>query len=100
MKIKVYVDWTNSRILTEKEYKDRLSVAMADKEEYRYYEQDCLEECIKEWLNKHNLFETFQAVFHLHENSKKEILKMCRESYEDQVKQDFSEDWEEVEIEI
>ena len=100
MKVKIFVDWQNETILTEKEYKERLIEALVDKENYRYYERDCLEEHIKDWLHKHHLFETLKSVFHLHENEKKEILNMCREGYEDMVEHNFAHDWEELEIEI
>ena len=100
MKVKIFVNWRDETIITEKEYKDRLAEALADKEDYRYYEQDYLAEHIKDWLDEHHCSHTLDHVFHMSERERKEVLDMCRKGYEETVEQNLSEDWEEIEIEI
>ena len=100
MKVNIFVDWHEEEILTEKEYKERLDKVLADKEQYRDYECDYLEEHIEEWLDEHHCSRTFKNVFHFSEEERKEILDVCRKGYEETVKQNFSEDWDEIEIEI
>ena len=100
MKVTIFVDWRNETILTEKEYKERLIELLVDKEDYRYYEQDYLEDHIKQWLDKHHCTHTLRDVFQMSEKERKEVLSMCREGYEETVEQNFSEDWEEIEIEV
>ena len=100
MKVKIFMDWRNETILTETEYKGRLIEALVDKEDYRYYETDYLEEHIKEWLDKHHCTHTLKDVFQMSEKERNEILNMCRNGYEEMVEQNFAADWEEIEIEV
>ena len=100
MTVKIFVDWRNETVLTETEYKGRLIDILADKEEYRYYETDYLEEHIEIWLDKHHCTHTLKDVFNMSERERKEVLDMCREGFEELVEQNFAEDWEEIEIEV
>ena len=100
MKVKVYVDWRNEEIITEKDYKDRLAEAKADKQDYGYYETDCLGEHIEDWLDNHHCTHTLRDVFQMSERERKEVLDMCRKGYEEMVEQNFADDWDECEFEI
>ena len=100
MKIKLYVDWAGSRILDEKRYKAQLAQTIADEAEYRYYEDDYLEEHIEQWLDEHHCSHIFKSVFRMSEDEKKEVLDMCRKGYEEAIEQNFAEEWEEITVEI
>ena len=65
MKVKVYVDWQNEEIITEKDYKDRLAEAKADKQDYGYYETDYLSEHIEDWLDEHHCSHSLADVFNM-----------------------------------
>ena len=100
MKVKIYVDWRSEEIITEKEYKDRVAEAKADKQDYGYYETDCLSEHIIDWLDKHHCSQSLVNVFNMSERERKEVLDMCHKGYEEMVEQNFESDWDEVEIEV
>ena len=100
MKVKIYVDWSAEEIITEKEYKDRVAEAKADKQDYGYYETDYLSEHIENWLDKHHCTHTLADVFNISEEERKEVLYMCRKGYEETIEQNFEEDWDEVEFEV
>lgn len=100
MKVKVYVDWRNEEIITEKEYKDRVAVAKANKQGYGYYKSDYLSEHIEIWLDEHHCTHTLDSVFNMSEEERKEVLDMCRKGYEECIDSDFESDWDEVEFEI
>ena len=100
MKVKIYVDWSKEEIITEKDYKDRLAEAKADKQDYGYYETDYLSEHIENWLDEHHCSHSLADVFNMSERERKEVLDMCRKGYEEQIEQNFGDDWDECEFEV
>lgn len=100
MKIIVYVNWREEKIITEKEYKEKLEERITDKEDFKDYVSDYLSEDIECYLKEKNERVSYARVFNLTEKERAEIIDGMRESFKDQVEEDFSNEWEEVEIDI
>lgn len=100
MKVKIFVDWREEKIITEAQAKEQLAEIKADKDNFQDYKIDFLQDAIEEWLDKHHCTKTFADVFNLAESEKKEILNTLRKWYEDSIESDFHSDWEEIEIEV
>ena len=100
MKVTIYVNWDEEEIITEKEYKERLKEAKKDKENFEDYKSSYLNEYIEEFIDRSSYPRNFETVFNLTEAERKKILDEVKEGYENQVEEDFSDEWEEVEIDI
>ena len=103
MKVKIFVDWVGSRIMNQKEGEAELASHLNDKDNYKDYRGAYLEDVIKDWLdNKKEVHfsEYYKKLFDLSAEERAEIEAKCRESYEERIKQDFEDDWEEIEIEV
>lgn len=101
MKIKLYVSWKDEEILTEKEYNERVNNCLIDKDEFNSYKADYLNEEIEEYIRNHpSYLSDYETVFNFTEEDKNKILDNLRKRYEEDVKLNFKEDYDEVEIEI
>lgn len=100
MKITIYINWTEEKILTEKDYKANLEEAKSDKDGFENYKSSYLEDYIEEYLEEKGYRRTFKAVFDLFDNEKKEILDNMQKGYLAQVEQDLAEDYEKITIDI
>lgn len=100
MKVIIYVNWSKEEVITEKEYKKKLEEKKADKADFKEYVSDYLSDDIDCYLREKREPLTFARVFNLTEKERKEIIDGMRESFKNQVEEDFSEEWEEVEIDI
>ena len=100
MKVVIYVNWREEEIITEKEYKEKIKEIKKDKENFNDYKSSYLEEYIEDFINRSSYVKAFETVFYFTEAERQQILDDIREGYENQVEEDFSDEWEEVEIDI
>lgn len=100
MKVNIYVNWREEEIITEKEYKEKLKEMKKDKESFNDYKTDYLNEYIEDFIDKSSYPKNFETVFNFTETERQKILDEIKEGYEIQVEEDFSEEWEEIEIDI
>jgi hypothetical protein len=100
MKVIVYVNWREEEIITEKEYKEKMTEVKKDKEIFDDYKSSYLNDYIEEFIDKSPHPLNFETVFNLTEAERQKILDEVREGYENQVEEEFSDEWEEVEIDI
>ena len=100
MKVDVYVNWREEEIITEKEYKEKIKEVKKDKENFDDYKSSFLNDYIEEFIDKSPYVKNFETVFNFTEADRQKILEDIREGYENQVEEELSEEWEEVEIDI
>jgi hypothetical protein len=103
MKVKLFVDWNGALIMNQKEGEEKLASLLKNKEDYEYYRSDYLNDIIEDWLKKHptvHYSEFYKKLFDLSAEERAEIEAKCRESYEEYIKDDFFNDWDEVEIDV
>ena len=100
MKVIVYVNWKEEEIITEKEYKEKIKEVKKDKENFNDYKSSYLNDYIEEFIDRSRYPLNFETVFNLTEAERQKILDEIKEGYENQVEEELSEEWEEVEIDI
>lgn len=100
MKIIVYVNWKDEEIITEKEYKEKIKEVKKDKVNFDNYKSTYLNDYIEDFIGKSSYAINFETVFNLTETERQKILDEIKEGYEIQVEEEFSEDWEEIEMDI
>ena len=100
MKVIVYANWREEEIITEKEYKEKIKETKNDKENFEDYKSSYLEDYIEDFLNRTSYAKNFETVFNFSETERQKILDELKEGYENQVEEDLSEEWEEIEIDI
>jgi hypothetical protein len=103
MKIKIFVDWTGARIMNQKEGEAELASQLNNKDDYEDYRGTYLNDIIEDWLKKKpevHYSEFYKKLFDLSAEERAEIEAKCRESYKEQVEEDFFDDWEEFEIDV
>jgi hypothetical protein len=100
MKVIVYANWREEEIITEKEYKKRLEEIKTNKENFEEYVSDYLSDDIECYLRDKREPLSFARVFNLTEKERAEIIDGMREGFKNQAEEEFSEEWEEVEIDI
>lgn len=100
MKVIIYVSWKDEEIFTEKDYKEKIKEVKEDKENFDDYKGSYLNDYIEDFIDKSPYPKNFETVFNLTETERQKILDEVKEGYEIQVEEDFSDDWEEVEIDI
>ena len=100
MKVNIYVNWREEELITEKEYKEKIKEVKEDKGNFDDYKNDYLNDYIEEFIDKSPYAKNFETVFNFTEAERQKILDEIKTGYEVQVEEDFSDDWEEVEIDI
>jgi hypothetical protein len=100
MKVVVYVNWREEEIITEKEYKAKIKEVKEDKENFDDYKSSYLEDYIEAFIDRSFYPKNFETVFNFTEADRQRILEDIKEGYENQVEEDISDEWEEVEIDI
>lgn len=100
MKVVVYVNWSDEKIITEKEYKERLEKEKKNKANFDDYKDSHLNDYIEDFIDRSSYLRLFETVFYFTDAERQKILDEVKEGYENQVEQDLSEEWEEVEIDI
>lgn len=100
MKVIVYANWREEEIITEKEYKEKLEKLKTSKADFEEYVSDYLSDDIECYLRDKREPLSYARVFNLTEKERAEIIDGMREDFKNQVEEEFSEEWEEVEIDI
>lgn len=100
MKVVVYVNWREEEIITEKEYKEKIKEVKKDEENFDDYKSSYLNDYIEDFIDASPYIKNFETVFNFTEADRQKILEDIREGYENQVEEEFSDEWEEVEIDI
>lgn len=100
MKVIVYANWEEEEIITEKEYKKRLEERKTSKRDFEEYVSNYLSDDIECYLRDKRESPSYARVFNLTDIERAEIIDGMRESFKDQVEEYFSNEWEEVEIDI
>lgn len=103
MKVKIFVDWSEREIMTEKQGEAELASQLNDKNNYEDYRGDYLDDIIKDWLDDKKTVhcsEYYKKIFELSAEERAEIENKCRKDYEERIKEDFSNDWEEITLNI
>ena len=100
MKVIVYANWGEEEIITEKEYKKRLEEEKTNKYNFEEFVSNYLSDDIKYYLSNKRESIPLARVFNLTEKERAEIIDGMRESFKNQVEEDFSNEWKEVEIDI
>lgn len=93
MKVKVYVNWEDQRVLSEKQFNEMISETIKDKFNDDYELNHYLE-----WENPH----TYSEIFFLTATEKEELYKKFKNYCEEQVEEDTlnNGEWSEKIIEI
>ena len=92
MEVKIYVDWRNEEILTQKDYEERTKVI---EEEIK---QDCFFENLEYYLKDKDF--TLLSVYNLKKEQKEEIEKKVLETCKNQAEQDMEEDFDMITLNI
>lgn len=98
MKIRLFVDWENERILKEKEYEEEAVEGAKDREEDEY----AFAEFLDNYFNRNYgcKSEKLVRLFNLNEEERKEILKLWKKDCLETIMNNLSYDYEEIEIEV
>ena len=97
MKVKLYVDWANEKILKEKEYEKEILELVEEQIEDEYSFNEFLDNYLN---NKRCHRYEFEYLFNLNEEERQEILKLWKEDCLETVKANFDDDYEEIELEL
>lgn len=97
MKIKLYVDWENGKILKEEEYEKEIAEFAKDRENDDYEFEEFLDNYFERNLPNRN---KLAHLFNLNKEEHKKILKLWKENCLADVRNNFLNDYEEVEIEV
>lgn len=101
MKIKLYVNWKDEEILTEKEYRKTENKHLIDADDFNDYKNDYLNDEIEDYMRTHpSYYSNYDTVFNFTEEDRNKILDNLRKHYEEDVKRNLKEDYEEVEFEV
>lgn len=100
MKVVIYVDWREKKVITEKEYKEKLGKLKTNKDDFEEYVSNYLSDDIEFYLMERKEPLCFARVFNLTEKERAEIIDEMRASFKNQVEEDFSLEWEKIEIDI
>ena len=100
MKVFVYANWREEEIITEKEYKEKIKATKQDKETFDDYKSSYLNDYIEEFIDRSPYIKNFETVFNFTEAERQKILDEVKEGYETQIEEDYSEEWDEIEIDI
>ena len=100
MKVIVYVNWNEEEIITEKEYKKKLEERRTSKEDFEEYVEDYLSDYIEYHFRNKKESLSYAKVFHLTERERAEIVDGLRKSFKEQVEEELSNEWDEIEMDI
>lgn len=96
MKVKVYVNWQDEKILNAKEYEEEIVESAKDREDDDYE----LNEFLNDYLEDRVRRSKFAYLFSLSEEEREKILELWKEDCLETVRNNVAEDYEEVEIEL
>ena len=100
MKVIIYISWREEKVITEKEYKEKIKEIKNDKENFEDYKSCYLNDYIENFIDNSSHPKDFETVFNFTETERQKILDEIKEGYENQVEEEMSDEWEEVEIDI
>lgn len=98
MKIKLFVNWENERILKEKEYEEKTIEGAKDQEEDEYAFSDFLDDYLNRKCGCRS--EKLAYIFNLNEEDRKEILKLWKKDCLETSRNNLSYDYDVIEIEV
>ena len=96
MKVKVYVNWDEEKILNAKEYEEEIIESAKDREDDDYE----LNEFLTDYLEDRVPRSKFAYLFSLSEEEREKILELWKEDCLETVRNNSDDDYEEVEIEL
>lgn len=96
MKIKLYVDWKNGKILKEEEYEKEIAESAKDREDDDY----AFEEFLGNYLERKISYPNLVHLFYLNKEDREKILELWKEDCLETVRNNTGDDYEEVEIEV
>lgn len=96
MKVKVYVNWDEEKILNAKEYEEEIVESAKDREDDDYE----LNEFLNDYLEDRVRRSKFAYLFSLSKEEREKILELWKEDCLETVRNNFDDDYEEVEIEL
>ena len=97
MKIKLFVNWENERILKEKEFEKEIAECAKDRENDDYEFEDFLDNyCDRNLHNSNRL----AHLFNLSKEEREEILELWKKDCLETVRNNSDDDYEEIEIEL
>lgn len=96
MKVKLYVDWREEKILKEKEYEKEILEAVEEQEEDEYRFNEFLDNYLSQRCHRYE----FEYLFNISGEERKEILELWKKDCYETVKADFDDDYEEIELEL
>ena len=97
MKIKLYVDWENGKILKEEEYEKEVAEFAKDREDDDYEFEEFLGDYFERNHRNRNRLAYF---FNLSKEEREKILELWKEDCLETVRNNSDDDYEEVEIEL
>ena len=96
MKVKVYVNWDEEKILNAKEYEEEIVESAKDREDDDY----ALNEFLNDYLEDRVRGPEFAYLFNLSKEEREKILELWKEDCLETVRNNSDDDYEEVEIEL
>ena len=96
MKVKVYVNWDEEKILNAKEYEEEIVESAKDREDDDYELNEFLNDYLEDTVRRSK----FAYLFSLSEEEREKIHELWKEDCLETVKNNSDDDYEEVEIEL
>lgn len=97
MKIKLYADWNERKILKEKEFEEEIAECAKNRENDDYELEDFLDNyCDRNLHNSNRL----AHLFNLSKEEREKILELWKEDCLETVRNNSDDDYEEIEIEL
>ena len=96
MKVKVYVNWQDEKILNTKEYEEEVAECVKDREDDDYGFSEFLNDYLEDRVHGSE----FAYLFNLSKEEREKILELWKEDCLEAVRNNPDDDYEEVEIEL
>ena len=96
MKVKVYVNWDEEKILNAKEYEEEIVESAKDREDDDYE----LNEFLNDYLEDRVCRSKFAYLFSVSKEEREKILELWKEDCLEVVRENLNDDYEEIEIEL
>ena len=96
MKIRLYVNWKNRKILKEEEYEKEIAKLAKDREDDDYE----LEEFLGDYLERKDSYTDLAYLFKLNKEDREKILELWKEDCLETVRNNTNDEYNEIEIEV
>jgi hypothetical protein len=100
MKIKLYVDWQEEKILKEKECEEKILEDAKDREEDNYAFAEFLDNYLNQTYNYRGSTIAYVCLFNLSKEEREKIIELWKEDCLETARRDFNDYYEEIEVEI